>query len=109
MFNKTGRIVLLWIMAGVMVPAAAQLDDPTRPPGYRLPGGTQTGPSWHVNTIKIGERERIAIINGKRVRVGDSVDGARVMDIQPGHVRLRYKQEVIAIRLVPETIHKQFR
>jgi len=108
-FNKAGRIVLLGILVGTMVPAAAQLDDPTRPPGHRLPGSKQSGPSWNVNTIKISEHERIAIINGRRVQVGDRVGGARVVDIQPSYVRLRYQQEEVAIRLVPGTIRKQFR
>ncbi|MFP4609835.1 MAG: hypothetical protein ACLFQT_02340 [Thiohalophilus sp.] len=96
-------------MAGAVFPVAAQLDDPTRPPGHRLPGSKQSAPSWYVNTIKISEQERIAIVNGRRVQVGDSVGGARVLDIQPGYVRLRYQQEEIAIRLVPGTIRKQFR
>jgi len=110
-FNQACRIVLLGSLALMMVPAAAQLDDPTRPPGYRLytPGGQQSGPSWYVNTLKISEHERIAIVNGRRVQVGDRVGGARVLDIQPSYVRLRYQQEEVAIRLVPGTIRKQFR
>ncbi|MFO8025160.1 general secretion pathway protein GspB [Thiohalophilus sp.] len=110
MFDRTatGLLILGLVFA---VPVNARLDDPTRPPGYRLyvPGGKSTAPSWHVDTIKIGERQRIAVINGKRVREGDSVHGARVLAIQPGYVQLRYKQEEFVIRLVPGGIRKQFR
>jgi hypothetical protein len=62
-----------------------------------------------VDTIKISEQQRIAVINGRRVSVGDRVGGATVIDIQPGHVRLRYRQEEMAIDLVPGGIRKQFR
>lgn len=107
------RLAGVLLMMGLIVasPVMAQLDDPTRPPGHRLyvPGGKAAAPSWHVNTIKISEQQRIAIVNGKRVRVGDRVDGARVLEIQPGYVRLRYKQQEIAVRLVPGGINKQFR
>ncbi len=107
------RIASGLLMLGLVfaAPVGAQLDDPTRPPGYRLyvPGGKSAAPSWHVDTIKIGERQRIAVINGKRVREGDSVSGARVLAIQPGYVQLRYKQEDMVIRLIPGGIRKQFR
>ncbi|MDY6978354.1 MAG: hypothetical protein SV201_00620 [Pseudomonadota bacterium] len=110
MFDRTATgLLILGLMFAA--PVSAQLDDPTRPPGYRLyvPGGKSAAPSWHVDTIKIGERQRIAVINGKRVREGDSVNGARVLAIQPGYVQLRYKQEEMVIRLVPGGIRKQFR
>lgn len=110
MFN-TSSGVLLMVCLLIAGPVGAQLDDPTRPPGYRLyvPGGKQAAPSWRVDTIKISEQQRIAVVNGRRVQVGDRVNGASVLDIQPGYVQLRYKGEEIAIRLVPGGIRKQFR
>lgn len=110
MFER--KAIMLLILGLVFaLPAGAQLDDPTRPPGHRLylPGGKPAAPSWHVDTIKISEQQRIAVVNGRRVSVGDRVGGATVIEIQPGHVRLRYQNEEIAIQLVPGRIRKEFR
>ena len=104
-------ITLVMLLLAPALNLHATLDDPTRPPGHRLvlPGGKAAGPSWHVNAIRIGEQQRSAIVNGRRVTLGDRIDGARVIDIQPSHVRLRYKQQDIAVRLVTGNIIKKQR
>ena len=65
----------------------AQLDDPTRPPGYRLalPGGQKAVGStrFSLSSVRISPTRRSAVVNDRSVEPGDTVNGAKVVsDIQ---------------------------
>ena len=110
MFKPGYRIGLLALLLGYSNAMAAVLDDPTRPPGYRLilPHGQQSrAPSWYVNAIRISAKQRMAIVNGRRVKVGDRVDGAVVIEILPTKVRLRHNKQDVSIKLIAGNIKKQ--
>ena len=101
---------LLSLLLGHGQAVASVLDDPTRPPGYRLvlPYGKQSrAPNWYVNAIRISPNQRMAIINGRRVTVGDKVDGAVVVEILPTKVRLRHNKKDVSIKLISGNIKKQ--
>ncbi len=60
--------------------AAEILRDPTRP--YSAPQHVkQARPNFKVNAIIVSSKRQIAIINGKRVGVGEQINGATVVSI----------------------------
>jgi len=63
------------------------LSDPTRPSGYTVATTAQkTAPSAsRLTLVRLGSQP-LAIISGKTVRVGDVIDGQRVVAIQSGRV-----------------------
>jgi len=76
-------LVCLVIMPLAWVPTDAIADvirDPTRP--YSAPESFQPAqPEFKVNAIIVSSKRQIAIINGKRVGVGEQVNGATVVSI----------------------------
>jgi hypothetical protein len=55
-------------------------------------------PQFRLEGISISEGKSVAIINGVRVREGDSVGGARVASITEGAVRLELDGRTITLR-----------
>ncbi len=78
-------IVALCLTATTAVAADAGMRDPMKP-FSRVAEAPRSGVTMIVNAIFVSDRRRLAIINGQRVRVGESVGGARVTDIQSDHV-----------------------
>lgn len=84
-----GGAAVLTLAAGPL----AALEDPTRPTPL---GGAQSGsgaeapaqPRWVLNYTLVSRGRDIAVINGQRLRAGDTVNGARVVRIRPGRVTL---------------------
>lgn len=99
---------LAWLaLLLAMAPAALAevLDDPTRPPGYRLPGsGKATVRGWHLSGIWIRDGQRLALINGRMVRPGQRIDGAQLVSVGPTGVRLRKGERIITVRLLPRRV-----
>lgn len=88
--------------------AAEPPGDPTRPPTAaeiraflgQEPGPTETATQqWQLQSILIADQRRLAIINGRRVGVGDYIDAARVTAIAPGRVELHHRSERIVLTL----------
>jgi len=82
----------------------AQLDDPTRPPGFRLalPGGKTSATTnyFSVSSIRLSATQRIAIINDRTVETGDRVNGAKVVAIYPSAVKLKKQGKIFTVRLI---------
>jgi MSHA biogenesis protein MshK len=71
--------------------AEERLADPTAPPAAIAPGPARTAPAaapLHLQSVLIDGARRIAVIDGRRVRVGDRVGGGVVAAIEPTEVRL---------------------
>jgi hypothetical protein len=64
------------------------LDDPTG-----------SGMAFVLNSVLISAHRRIAIINGTRVKEGDQIGGAEVVQINPGGVRLKAEGETFEVRM----------
>jgi hypothetical protein len=80
------------------------MGDPLRPPGYATTYGNNgkiapSNPTWWVNEILFSGGRRIAIVNNIAVAIGDHVNGAKVVDIKPERVVLKYKNGLINARL----------
>lgn len=97
------RRILLALALVAALPAAAAEDgmrDPLRPPD-RGPSGGGDGfdaGAWTLASTLIAEGRRVAIVNGRPVRTGDVVGGARVLAIAPGRVELDYRGRRFTIR-----------
>ena len=83
------EVGLLSMLLASLVPlslGAGELIDPTRPPlvGKASPpdGGTGSRRGWTLESTLVAARRRVALINGELVSEGDSVDGARVIEIR---------------------------
>ncbi len=80
--------------------AHAELGDPTRPPDLDV-GSFETFLSGdvpiEVTSILIAPERQIAIVNGLAVAVGDSVAGARVLEILPHAVWLETSEGEIEV------------
>lgn len=92
----------LSVLSGFSLPAysAAEtaLFDPTQPlsPTVRAPRRSLVLESTFVSSGR-----KLAIINGRLLAVGDSIQGAKVIDIKPYEVSLRKRGRAMRLRLVP--------
>ncbi|WP_369600973.1 general secretion pathway protein GspB [Hahella sp. SMD15-11] len=84
--------VVMWMGIAGAGAAESDLGDPTRPAGW-MAAKTQPVrlPHLAVRSVVYSGASRFAVINGKVVREGQSVSGARVLSIRPGKVKLNYK------------------
>ncbi|VAX07863.1 hypothetical protein MNBD_GAMMA25-1128 [hydrothermal vent metagenome] len=101
--------LLLWLMLNVFSAQAEVLDDPMRPPGYVQAGiGTKVSvkKGWHLSAIRIDAENRIAIINGRTVAVGEWVNKARLIEVLPQKVKLKGSQGLFSVRLVKAQVKK---
>lgn len=91
----------------------AELADPLRPPGARASSpsrtasGQATAPEWVLQSTLTDASRRSAVINQRSVQVGDRVDGAQVLAIEPGRVELASPSRRFTITLWNETPVKQ--
>lgn len=83
--------------------AHAELGDPTRPPDFDAGSfGMLTSEgvlSIEVTSILIAPERQIAVVNGSAVAVGDSIAGARVLEILPHAVWLETDEGDIEVRI----------
>lgn len=101
-------VALALSCAFFLVPEAlAELADPTRPPGF---GGAAAAirPSAPlvVTSILVSSGRKIAVIDGRSVKVGDSIGGARVLEIAPDTVLVRTRTGTAELRLALPSVKK---
>lgn len=88
--------------------AAESLPDPTRPFGHgvepiqiiqeeALP---REQINWRLSGIRISPDDRSAILNGKLLRVGETVDGAKLVEIRPASVLIDFENKRIRVDLL---------
>lgn len=88
--------LLSWFASSVC--ADEKLRDPTRPDvaGERTVVASR---GFVVNAIIASSERRIAIVNGQRVRAGDSLDGATVISIGKSQLILEKDGKRLTIKL----------
>lgn len=97
------------LMAGA---GAATLPDPTRPADYlarvEAPANQDSSAAnFTLTGIRIDAEDRTAIVNGNLIRVGDTVAGAKLLEIDAAAVVLQYERKRLMLRLfdrVPKTL-----
>jgi len=90
MAGRMRAAVLLLLLASAGPAAAQALVDPMRPAGVGESDGAAAravGPV--LEQIVLGDGRVFAVINGRRVALGDMVGDARVISIGPDQVTLR--------------------
>jgi hypothetical protein len=82
---------------------AGDLHDPMRPSGAPPSAATTTTTRPATSALKlegvIAGEQRVAIINGRLVRVGDTVAGARVLEIAAHSVRCERAGKILTLTL----------
>ena len=72
--------------------AGEELPDPMRPPQVSVRSATEpasTPSRWQLHMTRISPGQRLAVLNGRLVKPGDEVSGARVVSVGPDAVELR--------------------
>lgn len=79
------------IMLSMQVAASELPGDPTRPTAYKAVVKQAKVAKRHfvLSYLMVGEKRRVAVVNGQQVVPGSQVDGARVLSITSDGVRLR--------------------
>ena len=100
------RIVGLSLLVAISQSVQAQLDDPTRPANASntVSSATKVTSSWDLSSILVSPQRSIAIINGKTVESGEVLDGARVIEVNKTSVKLRYRGEIMLLKLFPHSV-----
>lgn len=106
MFNRA--LLLLGLLVLVM-PVRAAMDDPTRPPSLgaakSVPStGKHQRPRWLLSSTLIAAERRSAVIDGRVVVRGDRINGATVVSIEPGSVRLRARGKEFTLLMLKKNI-----
>ncbi len=107
---KAGVLALL--VALLSAPASAQgLVDPTRPPDAPLPGNdagviAERAVPQLQSVLVASSGRRVAVIDGRTVRVGDKIGGASVDGIGETTVTLRRGKTLETIRLYPKAAER---
>lgn len=97
----------LLLLMGLCLQSAAALEDPMRPPGNAALVSLPPAASRFVlSSTLIARERRSAVINGRNVGVGEEVDGARVVEIQPTQVRLQHQGHQLTLQLLPVDVKK---
>jgi MSHA biogenesis protein MshK len=92
------------------VPAIAEtLNDPMRPPGKAVlaltAGGKQAvAARYRLDSVIIAANRRQAIVNGKRLTVGEHIGRATLIDVQATQVTLRVAGKSYVVPLLPLSI-----
>jgi len=80
----------------------APLHDPLRPAAYRVPTSEQPTMEqekiWHLGAVLLSGSRSVAVLNGRPVQVGETLDGYRVVKIEPGKVLLSHKKQTVVVR-----------
>lgn len=96
------------LLLSVAPTASAESDrDPTRP--YSAPPVVSPGSSsstFNVSAIFVSKARRVAIVNGRRVTEGDSINGAIVVEINKDALRLNLHGKELTTRLLPAGLRK---
>jgi hypothetical protein len=108
--NTILRMVgLVLLMGGIAAAQAQTMRDPTRPPGVsaiRTVPGVATG-GLVLQSILISPERKAAVISGKVVGPGESVDGYMLVAIAENEAVLRNGDKIRRLRLYPSVDMKR--
>lgn len=109
-------IVLLLLSFVTIAPVSAQrmdenYTDPMQPPEYGTYGHAepveQFSSEYNVSQIYISKKTQFAVINNQKVKIGDWVEGAKVVLIKSDRIRLLIDDTIKEVTIVPSI--KQYR
>ena len=87
---------------------AATMADPTRPyPEFKKQGGVSASSkvqksAMTLESVIVGQKRKIAFINGKRLREGQSINGSKILKIHSNEVVVLHQGKTITLPLSSE-------
>jgi len=64
---------------------------------------------WRLRSTLVSDDRRTAVINNKVLMIGEKLNGATLVDIQPGKVQIRVKGKIRTLRLVKKDVKTNVR
>jgi len=107
--QKILKRIVIALLSILPIALHAQLDDPTRPPGFRLTsphGKKATTNYFSLSSVRISPMRRTAVVNNRAVETGDMVNGAKVIAINPSSVQLKKQGKVFIVKLISSIMKK---
>ena len=113
-YSKLAALALL-LLGASSADAQEVLRDPTRPfdakpvttGGGARASSTSSVSTYSVTAIFTSDSRRVAVVNGRRVIVGDKVDGATVVEILTDSLSLNIGGQLIKRRVLPTGIRNR--
>jgi len=107
MVHSTGSIFIFLTLLTSQCLAADQIADPTMPANYKQAISNNSSQQtlstipyeWVLNSTLISPEYKLAIINGKHLKVGETINGAIVKRISYQQVILNYQKKDITLSL----------
>ena len=95
-----------WAPPAVSQPVAAQSTQAVRAPAIAEPAIRALSrralpPVLALNGVVEGTGEPLAIVNGSMLRVGDTIEGATLIEIKTDTVTLRWRDQELILRTTP--------
>lgn len=114
MYNRHKRwmatsVALLFfcLNCGSLAFAEQPLSDPTRPvvlSGVGLGASTPKTVKWKLTSTLIAPQRQVAVINDQVVKVGQKIDGAKLVAVKPGSALLLHAGKTIQLKLISGTV-----
>lgn len=103
-------VLAAWLVFSV--PVWGELRDPTEPYGFRsqtVDPTTLLAPTFDANSLQlsgifIGPDGNSAVVNGRRLRIGEQIAGARLVTIEPQAIELDLEGKIIKVELLPISV-----
>ncbi len=102
-------VLALYACAGV---SETRISDPMRPPDAKqVKAGSSAAKKqgWWVTEVLISPERRIAVVNGRVVKVGSTINGAKVSAIYGNAVKLDVNGKTVFISPIPRDIKRRSR
>lgn len=112
MVMKQGLLSVLVVsaMCSSLSYSGGVLRDPTkplvRPEAVKSTGIAVPHHGWTLESTLVAVDRRVAVINGKLVSEGDSVDGAEVLEIRKFMVLVKTPGKRITLQLLPNYVER---
>ena len=98
-------LILVVLMTSSSYAADKKLKDPTRPPTFAsVKPDQKTVRSLKLSEIRINDNDRQVVINGKRLRKGNSIANYRLQRIEVGYVILSHPKGTLRLNLINSRI-----
>jgi hypothetical protein len=100
--SKRIAIASLLLLAASAAADETPLKDPMRPFGGSAGAAAEStapAPRFALTALVIAPSRRVAVVNGRSYFVGQAVDGATIVAIEPGIVRLQERGTELVLHL----------
>ena len=98
-------LVVIALVSSYEAAADKSLKDPTRPPTFTtVKPGKKIVRNLKLSSIRINDNDRQVVINGQRLRKGNSIANYRLQRIEVGYVILSNAKGTLRLNLINSRI-----